>query len=189
MGEILREIRQFIRKKSPDSDIAGLGLAIETLRSVSREKKLKMLRYFLLETNVHWDSIKKHQEKFFVEEFTKLFPDYAREMLDPSFRIIVKKQKLILPPDSLDKIWLYTENLVKICIKWLHENRNVLDGGDKKLVKHLDCGILGKEWKIDFNKAVPSSSEDEDDSAAGPEGSSDDEENSESAEVSGSESS
>jgi hypothetical protein len=91
---------------------------------------VKLIDVFIEHSHPHWEKIREHDEKFFIENAHVIFKQLPVDSSNINafkvfFTAVDNKGNNIISDTDRDAIWTIFESLVKICLKYIHKVRGV----------------------------------------------------------------
>jgi len=128
----------------------------------SFDKKYLITAFIKKSHEKFWDKIKLRDEEYFIENSHKIFDILPMKNLDVFKELYLSKDEKgnsIITDDQKDDIWNLLDALVKISIKFVHENRDpqsiVKDGKtllkyNKEFLNDVNIEYHKKEWGLNL---------------------------------------
>lgn len=118
----------------------------------------KVIETFTIKTGPHWDLIRKRDVDFFLNHANELFHVFSAQHIE-SFKLLFTT-KDFLDGDDLDSIWNYIHSMIRISMKWIHEQRKPVkkigdDGVEKKgytvrYLTEIDLHHHAEQWGVNL---------------------------------------
>lgn len=116
--------------------------------------KNKLLENFVLRTHTYWNIAKERNLDFFRLHAFEVFSGIPEDKIKKVSSLFDGGH---ITDDNMDMIWRYSESMVKIAIKWIHEKRSPHTVADdsksihayrEKLFSDVKLNELSKSWNV-----------------------------------------
>lgn len=119
--------------------------------AIAQYDKRFIIETFINKSHGHWDRIRARDRNFFIENAADIFSDLPLgnvEAFKKLFLLRDREGKPIAGPEFEDELWSMFESLVKICINYIHENREMSANGEYayEFLEHVDLNRHAKTW-------------------------------------------
>lgn len=133
-------------------------VAVEILKKFPSQQ---MLENFIYYSYIHWDSIFKKEESYFISHASDIFSDLPSQSVD-SFKVLFETTdnsgKKVIPKEDRDAIIDFHWSFVKIAIPYIHKYQNdktkVYKTGKIKNGKNANGDDLWEDVKAPYS-AIP----------------------------------
>ena len=149
-----------------DSGIRDINpiLLIAAKAYLQSYNRVEFIRTFIQYSHMYWDEIHDRSEEFFITHSHSVFAHIpvGKGNIDAFKMLFTSKDpdgEFIIGPEDRDAIWDMFDSLVKICIKYIHRERNCqLEERDGRMVPryknnfmpHIKVRGHAHKWGVDL---------------------------------------
>ena len=127
------------------------GLLDVAARIVGKWDKKDLINRFILKSCSYWEQIHTKDEEFFKKNMSSIFdgiPTINTDAISELFSAVdPKTQQPVVTDDDREGVWEFLISMVKICIKYIHQNR-------QPILYNVD-GNLKPFYKSEFFMEIP----------------------------------
>lgn len=123
--------------------------------AIAQYDKRFIIETFINKSHEHWDKIRAHNRNFFIENAADIFSDLPLGNVEAFKKLFTLRDgdgKPIAGEEFEDELWSTFESLVKICVNYIHENREMDASGEYayEFFEHVDLERHAKTWGMNL---------------------------------------
>ena len=113
---------------------------------------------FIKKSHMHWDKIRNEEEEFIHNHATEIFGKLPVTQINAFSKLFLEKDangRQIVSDEDREDIWSYFQSLVRICINYIHVNREpIIHEGKqvyrKSFMKDIQLSKIANDWEMNL---------------------------------------
>lgn len=158
MSEMIIDLIDSVQKQGhPTISPVMVKLGVAFILS---KNPIDIIQNFINRSYPHWNEILSRDETFFVKHANSIFGDVPSDSVDAFkelFTLRDDNEEFVVNKDDREAIWEYFDSLIKISIKYIHENRGpklkekvgkTVKCYSKHFMDDIDIIKYAPKWKV-----------------------------------------